>query len=93
MGAALCTIQNIVATEALAAGLEQESWDELTQNVILAAWDFNEVYANGQDNDRRNNGDDNAFVGVEYGHHDLEEANLMMMTTTMADRDDSNDDA
>jgi hypothetical protein len=77
-----------VATKTLAAGRAKECWDELTQDVILSAWDFDEVY--GDDNSR-NNGDDDAFINPEYGHDDPEKADLMV-TTTAANRDDSNDD-
>jgi hypothetical protein len=59
--------------------------------MILSAWDFNEAYEDDEDNDRGNN-DDNAFIDVEYGHDDLEDAGLMTMTTTSADMDNSDGD-
>jgi hypothetical protein len=41
-----------VAAKALVAGLAKECWEELTQNVILSAWDFDEAYVNDEDDDR-----------------------------------------
>jgi hypothetical protein len=59
--------------------------------VILSAWHFDEAYANDEDDDRGNNDDDGAFIDIEQRHYDLEEANLMMITVTAADRDESDD--
>jgi hypothetical protein len=81
-----------MATKALAAGLPKESWDELTKDMILSAWEFDKAHEDDKDNNRGNNNDDDAFVEVEYGHDDLEEADLMIMTSTAAERDDGNDD-
>jgi hypothetical protein len=50
-----------VATKAFAAGFAKDCWDELTQDVILSAWDFDEVYGD----DSGTNDDDNAFIDVE----------------------------
>jgi hypothetical protein len=80
-----------VATKALAAGPAKECRDELPQDVILAAWDFDEAARDDEDDDRGNNDDDDAFTDAGYGHDDLEKAGPMMTTTIAADRDDSND--
>jgi hypothetical protein len=77
-----------VATKAFGAGFAKGCWDELTQYVILSAWDIDE--ADGND-DKKNNNDDSVVIEVECGHSDLEEADLII-TTRAAERDDGDDD-
>jgi hypothetical protein len=55
-----------VATKVLAAGPAKEYWDELTQDVILSAWDLDEAYGNDEDGHSRNNDDHDASMDVEY---------------------------
>jgi hypothetical protein len=81
-----------VAMKALAAGLPKEYWDELKQDLLLSAWDFDEAYGDNEDDNRGNNDDGDAFTDLEYGHDGLKKADLMTMTTTAADRDESRDD-
>jgi hypothetical protein len=52
MVAALCATDIPVAKKALAARLPKECWDELTQDAILSAWDFDMGYGNEEDDDR-----------------------------------------
>jgi hypothetical protein len=80
-----------VATKALAAGLAKDCWEELTQDVILLAWDFDEAYGDDEGDDSGTNDDDNAFISVEYGHDDHEEADLRLVTTIAADNDDDDE--
>jgi hypothetical protein len=58
------------------------------QDVILSACSFDEECGDNEADDRRNDDDENTFIDVEYRHGDLEEADLMMMTTTATDRYD-----
>jgi hypothetical protein len=80
-----------MASKALAAGLAKERWNELTQDVILSAWNFDEADGNDEADDRGNSDDEDALINGEYGHDDLEEADLIMMTSSAADRDDRDD--
>jgi hypothetical protein len=81
-----------VATKGLTSGLGKEYWDQLTQDVIMAAWDFDEAYGDKENTHRENNNNNDAFIGAENGYEDLEEADLMIMTTIAAGRDDINED-
>jgi hypothetical protein len=54
----------------------------------LSAWDFDEAYRDGKNNDRENNDEEYVLIAVGYRHNDREEIDMIMMTTTGADRDD-----
>jgi hypothetical protein len=63
-----------VATKALATGLANKDWYELTQDGILSVSDFGETYGDDKDDDKGNNDNDSAFIDVEYKYDDLEDA-------------------
>jgi hypothetical protein len=74
-------------TKALAAEFALQCWKELTEDLILAAWDFDEAYADDADDDGADTGDE-AFIDMEYGHDDLEEADLELLTMALDDNEE-----
>jgi hypothetical protein len=53
-------------------------------------WGFDKAEGDDKGNGDGNNDDEDTFINVEYGHDDLEEADLMM-TTTGADCNDDDE--
>jgi hypothetical protein len=62
------------ATKALAVEFALRCWKELTEDLILSTWDFDQV--SGGDVGDDGNDDDDALVDGEYGHDDLDDADL-----------------
>jgi hypothetical protein len=66
------------ATKALAAESALQCWKELTNDLILSAWEFDEVFDDESADDGADE-DDETYVDVEYGHDDLEQDDLDLM--------------
>jgi hypothetical protein len=84
-----------IPTKALAAELALQAWHDLSQDIILAAWDFDNSYSSGSEGMDSEN--DEAFIDVEYGHDDLDAFDVDMMDckdppgAIPLDDDDDND--
>jgi hypothetical protein len=79
------------ATKMLAAEFALHCWNELTKDIILSASDFDETDGDDADDDSEDP-DDGTFLDVEYGHDDVEEADLQLMMTAADDNENNNDD-
>jgi hypothetical protein len=71
-----------LATKEFAAELARQCWKELPEELILEAWDFDEMYPEEEPTDDLGSDDDDAFFDVEHGHDDLEETDLSLINDT-----------
>jgi hypothetical protein len=58
------------ATKALAAESALQCWKELTNELIPSAWEFDEIFDDGGEDDGADE-DDETDVDLEYGHDDI----------------------
>lgn len=70
------------ATRELAAELALTCWKEISEELILEAWNFDETYPEEDPGDDIDSDDDDTFFDVEYGHDDLEESDIETITDT-----------
>jgi hypothetical protein len=74
--ARLCARSEIpLGTKGLAAELALQGSNELTEELILKAWHFDELFP-GEPTDDLNSDNDDALFDIEHGHDDLQEIDL-----------------
>jgi hypothetical protein len=73
------------ATKEVTAELALECWHELAEDLIVSAWDFDDSFTEGANEDI-NADDDAAFIDICYRHDDLEEIDLVMIVDRDGDK-------
>jgi hypothetical protein len=67
------------------ACLRSQTFLSPREDLILAAWDFDETYADENADEDVSSDDDDAFFEIEYRHDDREDIDLRMIDETPDD--------